>query len=51
MWSMDKDVQKSLNSLPVNCVPLSLTHIFARLKSSFNTSTVFADVGCLHLNI
>ena len=54
MWSMDKDVQKSLNSLLVNCVLLSLANVFGilkRLKSSFNSLTVFGDVRCLHLNI
>ena len=54
MCSMDKDVQESLNYLPVKCVPLLLTNVFGvrkRLKSSFSTLTVFVDVRCLHLNI
>ena len=54
MVYMDKDIQKYLNSVQLNFVLLSLTKVFGtpkRLKSSFNTFTVFLDIGCLHLNI
>ena len=51
---MNTDRQNFFNSVSVNYVLLSLTNIFGvpkRLKSSFNTFSVFADVGCLYLNM
>ena len=51
MCSIEKDVQKFLNLLLVYIVLLSLSKVFGtlkRLKSSFNTFTIFVDVGYLH---
>ena len=52
--SMANDEQYSLNSSPVNIVPLSLTCISGtpkRLNISSTALRVFTDAGCLNLKI